>query len=400
MADLEPLARELRAELGGPPDAWLERQRARLRRSELAVTREPRALRGWAFALAATVALTVLAIVMLRHMDTASEQTAWLVADAREKPHRLADGSVITLDAGARARVVSSSERTRVDLHAGRAHFSVEKRAGQRFTVAAGRYEVAVVGTRFSVDYRPPTDACEVHVEHGAVSVTAPNRAEPIALQAGDRLRLGPSEVALEHGKPAGSVGTRAPASPSAASMAAAEPTPAPAVITPPVAELDWRELYRARKYRAALARAKELGFDRLTGELPAAALADLADTARLGGESALAIRALGALGRRFPESNEAREANFLLGRVHALRGEVSLATHSFERYLSASGPKAYESEAMGRLLELYAKGSDRSRAENMARRYLQRSPDGAYRRLAHSLLGTTAPSAASATTP
>jgi TolA-binding protein len=238
-----------------------------------------------------------------------------------------------------------------------------------------------------------------VHVERGAVSVTAPSRAEPIALQAGDRLRLGPSEVALEHGKSAASVRTPAPASPSAASVAAAEPTPAPAVARP-AAELDWRELYRSRKYRAALARAKELGFDRLASELPAAALADLADTARLGGEPALAIRALGALGRRFPESNEAREATFLLGRVHALRGEVSLATQNFERYLSASGSKAYESEAMGRLLELYAKGPDRGRAENMARRYLQRAPDGAYRRLAHSLLGTTAPSAASAAMP
>jgi hypothetical protein len=396
MADLEPLARELRAELGKPPDAWLEKQRARLRGAEIAEPSQARGLRGWAFAVAATLVVAVLAVVMLRRTDTPSEQTAWLVADALAKPHRLEDGSVITLDAGARARVMSSSERTRVDLHSGRAHFSVEKRPGQRFTVAAGRYEVAVVGTRFSVDYRPATDACEVHVERGAVSVTAPNRAEPIALQAGDRLRLGPAEVALEHGHTADPVAPRAPPPASVASIAPAEPTPRAA----PVAELGWFELYRARKYRAALARAKELGFDRLTSELPAAALADLADTARLGGEPALAIRALNSLGRRFPGSNEAREATFLLGRVHALRGEESLATQNFERYLSSSGRKAYESEAMGRLLELYAKGSDRSRAEKMARRYLERAPDGAYRRLAHSLLGTTAPSAASATTP
>jgi hypothetical protein len=164
--------------------------------------------------------------------------------------------------------------------------------------------------------------------------------------------------------------------------------------------ELDWLELYRARKYQAALVRAKELGFDRLTTELPAATLADLAHTARLGGEPALAIRAFGTLMRRFPGSSEARESTFLLGRLHAFRSETALATQNFERYLSLAGSKAYESEAMGRLLELYAKGADRGRAEAMARRYLERAPDGAYRQLAQSLLGTSAPGTASATAP
>jgi len=125
-----------------------------------------------------------------------------------------------------------------------------------------------------------------------------------------------------------------------------------------------------------------------LIGELPPKSLAELADAARLGGDPELAVRALTALQKRFPNSAEAREGTFLLGRVHALRGNATAAIASFENYLAQRGSSTYSTEAIGRLLELYSERGDTERARVMAERYLERAPNGPYQRLALSLLG------------
>jgi TolA-binding protein len=137
------------------------------------------------------------------------------------------------------------------------------------------------------------------------------------------------------------------------------------------------------------LALAKEQGFDRLLSTLSVQKLADLANAARLGGDAELALQALNALERRFPKSAQAADAEFLVGRLHASRGESRSAVAWFEKYLKNGEQAPYAVEAMGRLVELYFAEGNLDRARIMAKKYLERSPDGPYRRLCTTVLQT-----------
>jgi TolA-binding protein len=277
-------------------------------------------------------------------------------------------------------------DAVRFDLHAGRASFDVVPKQPRPWIISAGKNEVRVVGTRFSVLYGSG-ETFEVEVERGAVSVRVPDRASSIELEAGDRLQGRPGRIALVHG--AASKATSKPVVPT---------TPVPtatgsagvassAVSAAPASSDEWQKSYRQGNYAASLAQARGIGVNKLIDELLPKSLAELADAARLGGDPELAVRALTALQRRFPSSAEAREGKFLLGRVHALRGDANAAIGSFESYLAQRGSSAYATEAIGRLMELHSGRGDTERARAMAKRYLERAPDGPYKRLAISLL-------------
>ncbi len=397
MNELERLGRDARAELGAPPEAWLRSQRQRARR---ALEAPPNTNKRWQWTFAAVAAtLLVLAggVLTFGQFRQPPAPTATLtravVAGERAEQLRLADGSSIVLEARTRTRVEDRAFATQVWVEAGHATFDVAPQGSGHFTVLAGAYRIRVIGTRFSVRHEPPASV-EVSVEHGIVAVTAPGREAPIRLQAGDRLRGGEHELRIElkSAAPAAS----ASASASAASASAAPPSmpvaagvsPAASSATPAsMAAPDWEALYRERRYSEALLSAKEFGFQRLSNTLPARKLADLADAARLGGDSALALAALGAVERRFPGSPQANDAVFLIGRVHATRGESDAALARFEKYLQHGERAPYALEAMGRLVELYSGRGNTPRARATAERYLERAPNGAYRRLCLAVL-------------
>jgi TolA-binding protein len=277
----------------------------------------------------------------------------------------------------------------RFDLHAGRASFDVVPKQSRPWIISAGRNEVRVVGTRFSVLYGSG-EAFEVEVERGIVSVRVPERASSIELEAGDRLHGQPGRIALAHGgaTPRPSSQSFVPSAPTIPDTAGSASVVPSAAASPALSEDEWLRSYRQGNYAASLAQARGIGVNKLIDELPPKSLADLADAARLGGDPALAVRALVALQKRFPSSAEAREGKFLLGRVHALRGDTNAAIASFESYLAQRGSAPYTTEAIGRLMELYSGRGDTERARAMAERYLERAPNGPYKRLALSLLG------------
>lgn len=396
MTELEPLASALRRELGSPPEAWLSAQRARLR-SVLREPPPPRARRVLVPALAAAcLALAALVLWIALPSSPRAGVERWLVAEELAGPLKLDDGSSIALRAGSRGRLTTGDTAVRFDLHSGKATFDVVPGRKRAWTITAGRNVVHVLGTRFSVSYGE-AEAFEVEVERGTVSVQVAERGSSIRLEAGDRLESQPGRVALVHGHDAASPG--APPSPAAApppeETASAEALPAasnaanvpvvPSASRPEAAKSDWQALYREGKYAAALALARKDGLDARLGDLSPATLAELADVARLGGDPDLAVRALTTLLRRFPSAPQARDGQFLLGRVHALRGDTGAAIASFESYLG-TGATLYANEAIGRLMELYSARGDTERARAMARRYLERAPSGPYQRLARSL--------------
>ncbi len=394
MNELESLASDLQKELGAPPPSYLEQQRLRVRQAL-----SPRARRSRPFLAASLAAAAALAVTLFFTLRSGSEPPRterWLVASELRAPFRLEDGSSIALEADARGRLSSDEHEVRFDLHAGRALFDVRPERKRSWTVTAGKNEVRVIGTRFSVLYGP-SDRLEVEVERGVVSVQVPERKATIQLEAGDRLRGGPGRVEVSRT-------ARAAGAPEASSLRSAPPAPL-ATSSPSVAEpaspaapresasavplnADWQARYREGKYAESLKLLRESGLTRRLNELSAATLAELADAARLGGDPELAVRALTSLTQRFPSSPEARHAKFLLGRVHALRGDATAAIAALESYLRAGDTSTYATEAIGRLMELYSARGDTERARNMARRYLERAPKGPYQRLARSLTG------------
>jgi TolA-binding protein len=386
MDELEPLATALRQELGEPPEAWQEAQRASLRRT----LREPLPRRTWLRVTPWAVAAVALASVVLWFALPRSPASVerWLAAEELHEPYRLDDGSSISLASGGRGRLFADAATVRFDLHQGRANFDVVPGRHRQWTISAGKNEVRVVGTRFSVFYGA-AETFEVEVERGVVSVRVPDRTTSIELEAGDRLRGGPGRMEVAHGSTKAHAPAASPESATNDAPAVVE-SEAPAARAVPSASsganADWQLRYRAGKYAESLALVRSSGIAKRLNELSAGTLAELADAARLGGDPELAAQALTLLLRKFPGSAEARDGKFLLGRVHALRGERAAAVAAFEGYLD-KGDARYATEAVGRLMELYSANGDAGRARNMAERYLERAPNGPYQRLARSLL-------------
>jgi hypothetical protein len=388
MDELDSLARALREELGGPPEAWKAAQRARVREG----LREPARRASWrgpALWVGAALAVAAAIVWVTVGRTPKADLERWLVAEELAAPVRLDDGSSISLSAGGRGRLFADAATVRFDLHGGRASFDVVPARKRTWTISAGGNEVRVVGTRFSVLYGPGEEF-EVDVERGVVAVKVPERNASIELEAGDHLRGHPGRVEVVHRavKPAPSTPVPEPSAhapvveaPAAASSATALPG------SSSTASADWQARYAEGKYAEALALVRASGVGQRLHELPPRKLAELADVARLGGDPELAVAALTALLRRFPNAPEARDGSFLLGRVHALRGDGAAAVDAFERYLAGGAASRYTNEALGRLMELYSKRGNREKARGVAERYLARAPNGPYGRLARSLL-------------
>lgn len=100
----------------------------------------------------------------------------------------LEDGSVVTLNRGAKIAVHYTTQERRVELVRGEAHFEVAKNPARPFTVAAQGVAVRAVGTAFKV--RLDRSAVEVLVTEGRVGVT-PGGANSAA---GEPLQLGMGE--------------------------------------------------------------------------------------------------------------------------------------------------------------------------------------------------------------
>jgi hypothetical protein len=390
MDELEPLARELQRELGAPPRAWQEAQRAAVLERASARAARPAWLRVAPWALAAVAVVAALVWVIAPRSAPTVER--WLVAEELAKPLRLDDGSTISLGPGGRGRLHVDSASVRFDLHQGRAEFDVNPARKRAWTISVGMNEVRVVGTRFSVSYGPG-EAFDVRVERGVVAVRVPDRNASIELRAGDHLEGGPGRMEVANrsrspGQPAqGAVPGPVEPVPQTAAPLPAPPVTGSAASAAKAASSDWRARYREGKYAESLGLVHAAGVHERLGELAPDALAELAEAARLGGEPELAARALTTLLRRFPGAPEAREAKFSLGRVQALRGDSAAAISAFESYLESGTSVRYANEALGRLMELHSARGDAEVAAGFARRYLERAPDGPYRRLARSLV-------------
>lgn len=318
---------------------------------------------------------------------------AWIAAESNAIPLHFSEGTLVTIEPGARARVTGTNAHGATMLvERGRAHAKVVH-LGQTtsWLVHAGPFDVKIVGTEFDVAWDPTREVFDIRVNEGKVIVKGPLLDEGRAVSKSEILRVDiqhkSSEVRADNLDPEITANAAAndpnpttieiPREKSHQSL----PEPNPVVpIVKPLAIPKWQKLAAEGKHREALEAAENAGFDHILATSPAPILLDLADEARFAGspkrarQALLRARELGARGR----------SAFLMGKLAADADHAPTdAITWFQRYLEESPSGGLAEQALGRIAELEDRRGNREAARKAAQSYLQRYPGGAYETLA-----------------
>jgi transmembrane sensor len=349
---------------------------------------------------------------VLQGTSVGAEQSIEAPADA---PAQLvfSDRSRVSLAPKAKIAVVSmDSQGARVKLAKGDLEVSVTHREDTSWRFDAGPFTVAVRGTAFRLGFEAARGRLTLQMREGAVEVRGPTPDRKLTLRAGESIELFaagtaaapaaqdavPGNLAMleEPAVPAPSTGpSTAPAA--AGSQAGqpwshrARPKKVDTSASRPADEA-WSKLIARGEFAAVVKDAEAQGLEGVLARSSAGELTALADAARYTLRYDVARDALLRVRQRFPDSNRSREAAFFLGRL-AEAGPSSSARTAlrwYETYLRESDQGAYAAEALGREMSLLSQ-SDRERARQAARRYLERFPHGSHADLAKSLLRSTA---------
>jgi FecR-like protein len=307
---------------------------------------------------------------------------------------RFSDGTVLAFAAGTRARLLSVHRAgARVVLDDGSAQVDVVHRAGADWQIDAGPYNVAVTGTAFRVAWTPGEGAFELELRRGSVVVHGPLAETGLVLTAGHRLSARPSldriTVAAISAQPV----DHQPPAPRAAAEPARPLLPRPrpprraaAIAAGPDEGTVWGRQIASGDFAGVLASAQRRGLDTTIVRGSVTQLAALADAARYDRRPDLARRALLVLRRRFPDSPQASDAAFLLGRLEEEREGDEAALLFYDRYLEEAPHGRFASDAWGRKLTVVRRRDGPGPAAQLAREYLRRFPDGPYASLAAAL--------------
>lgn len=339
----------------------------------------------------------------------------WIAAGQEPIDIRFSEGTVITLDREARARI------TRADVKG--AHLLLERGLFTArvvhldppvpWTLYAGPYEIHVTGTQFDVMWDPAQDVLDLRMTEGRVIVRGPLLEDGKTISKGEHLQIGLQQRSLTISafspddpprdlnaiNPANSVNlvdnpnqVEAPAQPKVPEVNSAEPAaPAhPASTSSNSMELEpsepsWQSLAASGNYRAALSAAEKRGFDEVIRHAAPAELLILADSARFAGDFNKAKEVLIAARKRGVKNRTA----FLLGKIAAdHQASPGEAIVWFETYLAEQPNGSLSEQALGRLIELSRKSGDMAGAQKHAALYVKRYPGGAFIALANSVLG------------
>jgi hypothetical protein len=315
------------------------------------------------------------------------------------------EGTEFILMPGARGRLRTVDHRgAHIAIEQGSASFQVTPSNDARWLVDVGPFLVTVKGTVFTVSWDPAAERFELRLRHGRVSVTGPVTGGEVALRAGQRLVVSlpkaetviteqtPEEAWLEPAVPAPSIS--APEAlegpPAIGSTTTERPRP------PMAARLDgnrpdgdrrWPEAIAAGKWDRILAEVERSGVKATLEKVSSEDLFALADAARYRRRTGLAREALLAERRRFPGSERALDAAFLLGRMEEDRDHgARKALGWYDEYLSRAPAGTYASEALGRKMTVTSSLEGPAHARPIADEYLRRFPSGTYAGAARAL--------------
>jgi TolA-binding protein len=393
------------SEIGPRPSAGFERNLL-LRLADL--RRAQRNRKRFVFSAIAVLALVVAGMAALRfgrpdanlsyRVDgRAPPARGYVLAPSSQSSLAFSDGSRVMLSARARGRVVEvSSSGARFALEEGLVAVDIVHRPNGRWLFEAGPFLVTVHGTSFTVEWHPVEAIFELRLRNGAVSVSSPVAPALLGLRAGQTLKVSLRDQTSTVGTwdtetispaPSSSISSSAPPA-SVSALLAPAPLPPASVEAPNWSNRRWPNAVTDGKAAAVLAEADRLGMAHVLRHAASDDLWALANAARYAKRYTLAEQALTEQRRRFPGSEHAREAAFLLGRLHdGDPGGPSVALAWYERYLIEAPQGTYVPDALGRKMTLLERWDRRAEAVAQAAEYLRRFPQGTYANAARLLL-------------
>ena len=330
----------------------------------------------------------------------------WIAAEAVGTSLTFSDGSLVLLENAARVRVENvEAAGARIAVESGGVSVKVVHRRTSHWVIAAGPFTIAVVGTEFSVTWDPAAQRFGLTLRQGGVTVSGPIIGDSHRVRQGESLAIFAGEGRVEVRQ----LGTLSPTAPALADSMSASATTSPATpqvapvplpsvsdhvrgkiaLQSPRAVTDWRSLALSNRYRDAFAAADATGFDLICDTATAPDIRLLGDTARLAGKPSYASHAFELMRIRFPGSDEAATAAFLLGKLNyeALHSYGTAATW-FSKYLAERPDGPLAREAAGRMIEARRNNGDEVGARRAAQDYLNRYPEGPHAPLARKVMG------------
>lgn len=321
------------------------------------------------------------------------EQGQWMSAqDNSALSFGFSEGSLVTVQPGGRARLAHLEPgHVEISIESGTVSSVITPTFAVEWRFLAGPYRVVVVGTALEVSWSPNEQSLQVDVTQGRVRVYGAHiSSDGIAVAQGQRLTGASGSVALGPLSEEPDVATEPDPSTHVTGKAAAlQPTSRePDKATSPPRRSRWKALAESGQYAQALAEAEREGLDELIESLPPWQLLDLADTARLAGDSSKARRALVSLRSRFGGHAASGVAAFRLGRIaFDVDHNYAEASRWFRTVIAESGNGSLAGDARGRLMDALDRQGRSGEAAEVAERYLRHHPGGPYQRAAQALI-------------
>jgi hypothetical protein len=310
----------------------------------------------------------------------------WLAPPASEPVAlQFSEGTEIELGPGSKGKVDDvSADGARVVLGSGVLHARVVHRPRTHWTVAAGPYAIDVTGTAFDVGWSDAGDRLELSLHDGSVVVHGPSFPDGIRMTAGQRLvahaRTGGVEVSSLFAP------APVPEPPSAATPAPAPP-PSEVEATPSRPVRSWSDRVSDGDFRGVVDAAQVRGIDPTLARSSLADLVALSDAARYVHDRGLAKRGLLAQRSRFPSTDAAHAAAFVLARMADDGGARAEALRWYDVYLGEAQQGPFAAEALGRKLVALVDGGNAEAGRAVAREYVARFPGGAHAAYARNVL-------------
>jgi TolA-binding protein len=333
----------------------------------------------------------------------------------RESAHNgvaltFSEGTKVQLLPGTRGRLRSvDKDGARLAIENGTASLHVTKSEHRHWLVEVGPFLVSVKGTVFTVSWDPSNERFELKLREGRVVVSGPVSGGDLTLRSGQRLlvNLSKAETVITEDLTSAANGTTDAAAPDtsadtsvASAVDAAESATtrrargaageaAISASANPSNERRWADDLAKGNWNRILDDVERAGVDVTLNRASSEDLSTVASAARYRQRHELARAALLAQLRRFPNSQRAIDAIYLLGRVEEARPSGSAqAITWYDVYLSRAPRGAYAAEALGRKLTLVHQTGGVAQAQPIAEEYLRRFPTGSYAGAARALLG------------
>ncbi len=276
---------------------------------------------------------------------------------AGSAPLGFPDGSRVLLAAGAVAEVRAIEPNgARVALRHGTLTAEVVHTSQTSWDILAGSFDIHVTGTRFDATYDEATGRLTVAMHEGQVRVAGPCLDEALGAPA-TKVFVCPT--------------------PTVATPTVATPTPDPAPQRPPPEG-------QGASMPCAVSGTCGQPIEEVA---PAETVLAHADELRLAGNSLAARRSYRRVRERFPHTEAAAKAAFLLGRMAEDGGSLDDAAATYRAVAGERPSSPFVQSALGRTLELEHRRGRITEARALARKYLDAYPSGAHAAFASSLL-------------